>query len=105
MVFRVPYGDRTAVWVNTALHRAANRIQYVYVVPDIVVTVIPLQLTSLGPSTHVEVKYERTALGDAAQTLVRDMAERDRLAGEEWSRQIRAHLNPDSCNNQGHCGM
>ena len=38
MVFRVRHGDRSAVWVNTAFDRAARRIQYVYVIPDVVVT-------------------------------------------------------------------
>jgi len=62
----VVQGDRTAVWVNTGLDRLANRIQYVYVIPDLVVTVITLRLRRSGPATHVVVTYERTALADAA---------------------------------------
>jgi hypothetical protein len=92
MVFKVSHGDKTAVWVNTALDPVSNRIQYVYVIPDIMVTVISLRLASTGRSTHVEVIYERTALGDSANELVREMAQRDKVAGEEWSRQIHLYL-------------
>lgn len=92
MVFKVAHGGRTAVWVNTALDPASNRIQYVYVIPDIVVTVISLRLAPAGRSTRVEVVYERTALGESANELVREMAQQDRLAGEEWCRQIHRYL-------------
>jgi hypothetical protein len=92
MVFKVVQGDHTAVWVNTALDRAANRIQYVYVIPDLVVTVITLKLSQTGPSTHVAVTYERTALADAAGEAVTQMAARDKIAGPEWARQINHHL-------------
>jgi len=92
MVFKVAQGDHIAVWVNTALDRAASRIQYVYVIPDLVVTVITLNLKETGPSTHVAVIYERTALADAAGDLVGQMAARDKMAGPEWARQINHHL-------------
>ena len=92
MVFKVVQGGRTAVWVNTALDPAANRIQYVYVIPDLMVTVISLRLAPAGRSTHVGVTYERTALGGSANELVRDMAQQDKVAGEEWSRQIHLYL-------------
>jgi hypothetical protein len=64
MVFKVAHGAHTAVWVNTALDRAAGRIQYV----------------------------ERTALADAAGEVVSQMAGRDKLAGPEWAQQINKHL-------------
>ncbi len=92
MVFEVTQGGHTAVWVNTALDRAASRIQYVYVIPDLVVTVITLKLTQTGPSTHVAVTYERTALADAAGEAVGQMAARDKVAGPEWARQINNYL-------------
>jgi hypothetical protein len=92
MVFKVTQGDHTAVWVNTALDRVANRIQYVYVIPDLVVTVITLRLKETGPSTHVAVTYERTALADAAGEAVSQMAARDKMAGPEWAQQINDHL-------------
>jgi len=92
MVFKVVQGDRTAVWVNTALDRVANRIQYVYVIPELVVTVITLNLRPTGPATHVAVTYERTALADAAGETVKQMAGRDKIAGPEWALQINNHL-------------
>jgi hypothetical protein len=92
MVFKVVQGDHTAVWVNTALDRPASRIQYVYVIPDLVVTVITLKLKASGPSTHVAVTYERTALADAAGEVVCQMAGRDKVAGPEWARQINNYL-------------
>jgi hypothetical protein len=92
MVFKVVQGDHTAVWVNTALDRAANRIQYVYVIPDVVVTLITLKLRPKDPATHVAVTYERTALADAAGRVVMQMAGRDKMAGPEWAEQINNHL-------------
>jgi hypothetical protein len=92
MVFTIRYGERNAVWVNTALDRTARRIQYTYVIPDLVATVITLKLTADGGSTIVDVLYERTALLPAANAIVAQMAALDRLAGEEWSRQINSHL-------------
>ncbi len=92
MVFKVPHGERTAIWVNTAFDRVTRRIQYVYVIPDVVVTVITLALVPARESTNIDVLYERTSLAAAANDIVRDMAARDHLAGKEWSRQINTHL-------------
>jgi hypothetical protein len=92
MVFKVRHGEKNAVWVNTAFDRTAGRIQYVYFIADVVVTVITLKLTPNGGSTAVEVIYERTALVLAANDTVKAMALRDRLAGKEWSQQINEHL-------------
>lgn len=92
MVFRVRHGDRSAVWVNTAFDRAARRIQYIYVIPDVVATVITLELMPDRGSTNIDVVYERTALAEGANDTVRDMAARDRFAGMEWSQQINSYL-------------
>jgi hypothetical protein len=92
MVFTVSQGERMAVWVNTQFDRATGRIQYVYVIANLVATVITLHLTAVGQSTRVEVIYERTALSAAAQNQVKQMAERDRSAGEEWSQLIERYL-------------
>ena len=93
MVFMIRHGANKAIWVNTMFDRAARRIQYVYVIPDVVVTLITLILTPNGHSTAVDVTYERTALAAAANESVRKMAVSDRVAGKEWSRQINGHLN------------
>jgi hypothetical protein len=97
MVFKVKQGGNTAVWVNTDFDRTANRIQYVYVIPGVVVTVITLRLAPQGQSTGVEVIYERTALANTANELVGQMAAHDRAAGREWSRQINAYLDQSHC--------
>lgn len=92
MVFEIKHGERQAVWVNTAFDRIAGRIQYVYVIPEVVVTVITLKLVPDGRSTAIDVVYERTALSVAANESVRDMAASDSVAGQEWSRQVNRHL-------------
>jgi hypothetical protein len=92
MVFTVAHGDKTAVWVNTCFDREANRIQYVYVVPDVLVTVITLALRPTGQATHVEVVYERTALTPTANDTVKRLAAADKAAGPDWGRQINRHL-------------
>jgi hypothetical protein len=92
MVFKIAGGETTAVWVNTAFDRTANRAQYVYFIPDTLVTLITLTLTQAGSSTRVEVTYERTALTEQANELVCQLAARDRLAGPEWSAQIDRYL-------------
>jgi hypothetical protein len=92
MVFIVMHEEKKAVWVNTAFDRSARRIQYVYVIPDVVVTVITLKLMPDGDSTAVDVVYERTALTIAANELVRGMAAGDRVADMHWSQQINTHL-------------
>ena len=92
MVFKVRQGERNAVWVNTAFDPMGRRIQYVYVIPEVVVTVITLKLTPEGHSTAVRVVYERTALADAANELVKNKAAADRVAGKQWERQINRYL-------------
>jgi hypothetical protein len=92
MVFTIRHGLGTATWVNTAFDRQARRIQYVYVIPEVVATLISLHLLPQGEATRVAVTYERTALSEAAAEQVRMLAEQDKAAGEEWSRQIDGHL-------------
>ena len=92
MVFRIAHGERTATWVNTVFDREARRVQYVYVLPDIVATVITLRLTPQRDATQVTVRYERTSLSAEADALVRGMAEHDRMAGPEWAAQINRYL-------------
>jgi hypothetical protein len=92
MVFEVGHGDKTAIWVNTVFDQTARRIQYVYLIPNMLVTVITLKLEPNADSTNIEVVYERTALAEAANEIVRDMAAGDRVAGKEWSEQINTYL-------------
>ncbi|HEY2779282.1 MAG TPA: hypothetical protein VGI90_00795 [Steroidobacteraceae bacterium] len=96
MVFTVARGSKTAVWVNTEFDRTAGRIQYVYVLPEVVVTVITLQLTPLDQATRVAVTYARTALAETSNDVVRGMAAEDRVAGREWALQINTYLRRES---------
>jgi hypothetical protein len=92
MVFEIRHGDQNAVWINTAFDPMAGRIQYVYVIPDVVATVITLKLVPVSESTIIDVVYERTALLRAANDVVKQMAARDRVADTEWGRQINGYL-------------
>jgi len=92
MVFRVAHHRLQSIWVNTDLNLRDGRVQYVYVIPDAMVTVITLKLTPKGNQTAVEVHYDRTALTPEADVHVREMAAQDRAAGPEWEQQINQHL-------------
>lgn len=92
MVFTVGLGSKTAVWVNTCFDRAANRIQYVYFLPDAFVTVITLALRPMEQATRVEVVYERTALTPASNATVERLAATDKVSGPHWCRQVNQHL-------------
>jgi hypothetical protein len=92
MVFRVARGDRLATWVNTVFDSNTGRVQYVYVMPEVVATVITLDVHSRGDTTEVVVRYERTSLTAASDATVKAMAAQDRAAGPEWAAQINSYL-------------
>jgi hypothetical protein len=93
MVFTVAHGSHLrAAWVNTMFDLQNGRIQYVYVIPDAMVTIIHLKLAPAGQQTKVEVEYDRTALSAEADVHVRHMAEGDRRSGPEWEKQVNGWL-------------
>lgn len=92
MVFTIDNHHGHAVWVNTELDLRNGRIQYVYVVPDVMATLITLRLTSVGDKTRAAVIYERTALSPGADDPVRHMAEGDRRSGPEWEVAVNSYL-------------
>ena len=92
MVFTVAHHYLHAVWVNTELNLKDGRVQYVYVIPDVLVTVITLNLKPEGNQTLVEVHYDRTALAPEADAHVREMARQDHDFGPEWQTQINQYL-------------
>lgn len=51
MVFQVAHGGMNAVWVNTDFDLEAGRVQYAYVIPDALVTLITIRLTPQGHTT------------------------------------------------------
>lgn len=93
MVFTVPHGQNTAIWVNTRFDPVTGSFQYAYVVPGVMVTMITLQLKPDEERTRVTVEYQRTALGPNANGIVRQMADDDRKSGPEWERRINDYLN------------
>jgi hypothetical protein len=92
MVFIVAHDHLTSVWVNTEFDLQNGQIQYVYTIPDVLVTVITLKLTPPGKQTQVEVEYDRTALSAGVDAHVRHLAERDRASGPEWEKQVNGYL-------------
>jgi hypothetical protein len=92
MVFMLAHGNKNAIWVNTCFDLKANRIQYVYVIPETLVTVITINLAPGETTTHVAVAYDRTALTETANKLVLENSERDASAGPDWGKQINDHL-------------
>ena len=92
MVFIVAHSHLRSVWVNTEFDPKAGRIQYVYVIPDTMVTMITLKLTPEGNRTQVEVEYDRTALSEEGDVDVRQMGEQDRRSGPDWAKQVNEYL-------------
>jgi hypothetical protein len=92
MVFTVAHDHLKAAWVNTEFDLKNGRIQYVYMIPDVLVTVITLRLRPEGDHTQVEVEYDRASLSTEADAHVRHMAEGDRTSGPEWEKQVNGYL-------------
>lgn len=92
MVFEITHGEKRAIWVNTVFDAAAGKVQYVYVLPAVVATVVTLDLRARGAATDVVVRYERTSLSSEADALVKEMAKHDHSAGPEWASRINAYL-------------
>ncbi|MCU1285530.1 MAG: hypothetical protein JWO13_1880 [Acidobacteriales bacterium] len=89
MVFTVCHPHTNAIWVNTVFDLKNGHVQYVYFIPDALVTRIDIHITASNASTtNVKVVYERTALSPEANAHVRKMGEADAKAGPEWEKQI-----------------
>jgi hypothetical protein len=92
MVFTIAHGQKTIIWLTPTYDLAAGLIQYAYVIPDVMATLITVKLTPRDQWTHVVVQYERTALNAAARDVVLQMAEHDSKSGPEWETQISDYL-------------
>jgi hypothetical protein len=92
-VFTIQHGGRKAVWVNTVFDLDAGRLQYVYFIADLMVTVIDVRLQRDGAdSTKVNVVYTRTALTAEGNEHVSTMNEGDKKSGKEWEQAINDYL-------------
>ena len=93
-VFTVQHATgNAATWVMTAADFAGGHIQYVYVIPEVMTTLIDIHLNAQGAkTTGVHVVYERTALRAEANGHVEHFASRDAEQGPEWEAQINGYL-------------
>ncbi len=92
-VFQVRHGHHTSTWINTAFDLNQGHIQYVYFIPDTMVTLIDIHLTQPDTAnTQVHVAYVRTALDAAANQHVRGFGDADRKNGPSWSTDIDHYL-------------
>jgi hypothetical protein len=92
-VFQVSRGQHQATWVNTAFDLNLGHVQYVYVIPDVMATLIDIHVTQPNAeNTKVNVAYERTALNSAANEHVRESGEDDRNSSKAWGDDIAKYL-------------
>lgn len=92
-VFTVKHGAFSAVWVNTAFDVEARHFQYVYFIPELMVTTIDVRFKSLNQATtQVNVVYARTAVTADGNEHVVAMTEGDKSAGKDWQQAIDSYL-------------
>jgi hypothetical protein len=92
-VFTVQHGEHKSVWVNTVYDLEARYFQYVYFIPDVVVTIIDVNFDPMeGGDTQVHVVYTRTALNVAANDDVKALGESDARSGKQWQAAVNAYL-------------
>ncbi|MGA9668535.1 MAG: hypothetical protein WBQ94_04960 [Terracidiphilus sp.] len=92
-VFTIQHGPHTATWVTTLFDVDARHFQYVYFLPDLMVTVIDVRFKPVNAdSTAVKVTYTRTALTLEGNPHVTTMSEGDKTAGKEWQQAIDEYL-------------
>jgi hypothetical protein len=92
-VFTVAHGNQNSYWVNTAFDLEEHHIQYVYIIPDAMATLIDVRFSVIDPATtKVDVTYERTALTQQANDHVRALGTADSKNGPEWGKQINDYL-------------
>jgi hypothetical protein len=92
-VFTIRHGEHNSVWVNTRFDVEAGRMQYVYVLGDLLVTTIDVRLHAIDTAqTKVDVTYTRTALRPEAGEHVIEMGKHDREQGPAWESKINTYL-------------
>jgi hypothetical protein len=92
-VFTVQHGSHKSVWVNSVRDLEAKHFQYVYFIPDALITTIDVRFLPVNKGkTNVEVVYTRTALTPEANDHVLHLGESDRASGQEWQQSIDRYL-------------
>jgi hypothetical protein len=92
-VFTIKHGSLSAVWVVARHDVGGRHFQYVYFIPDVMVTTIDVRFQPLDPTTtQVTVTYARTAISPDGEAHVKAMSEGDQTAGKDWQESIDKYL-------------
>jgi hypothetical protein len=92
-VFQVSHVGHKSTWINTIFEPAQGHIQYAYFVPDAMAVLIDIHLSPAQNSgTHVQVRYERTALSPELNDHIRQQGEKDAKSAEEWRTSIERYF-------------
>ncbi len=92
-VFTIQHGALKATWVTSLMDVEGRHFQYVYFLPDMMVTVIDVQFKAApANATAVNVVYSRTALTPQGNEHVTAMTEGDQSSGSEWQKAIDEYL-------------
>jgi hypothetical protein len=92
-VFTVKHGQHNAVWVTSLADVDARHFQYVYFIPELMVTVIDVRFKPVDAgATAVNVVYTRTAIAPEGNEHVQAMSEVDKTAGKDWQQSIDEYL-------------
>ena len=92
-VFTIPHSATNAVWVCSLRNLDAHHLQYVYFLPDLLVTVIDVRFEpTTSTTTRVHVVYTRTAITTDGNARVAALSHADQSAGKEWQHAIDGYL-------------
>ncbi len=101
-VFTVQKGAQKSVWINTRFDVQEGCMQYVSFIPDALVSIVDVLLTSVAPyKTNVQVTYSRTALDAAENERVQALGAKDSQQGPHWQQAIERHLTDTSALSPG----
>ncbi len=91
-VFLVNHGSHSAVWMLTRFDPATGRVQYAFVLNNVIMTRIDIAVRKSGSEkTEVSVAYDWTALDSAANEHVTALAKQLEGAAAEWGGQINSY--------------
>lgn len=92
-VFTVRYDQQLETWVNTLFDLEARHFQYVFFLPDTMVTVVDVRFKPIGPEeTSVSLVFTRTAITPQSNRQVCAASEADKSAGKFFQSSIDAYL-------------
>ena len=92
-VFTVRYDQQLETWVNTLFDLQARHFQYVFFLPDLMVTVVDVRFKPVGShETSVSLVFTRTAITPQSNRQVRAASEADETAGTFFQSAIDAYL-------------